>query len=101
MDHFPLSSFLTMVVSPPRFLISICRMSDSGREKIFGAASAAGLLALAASVLFDHHNAPARPARTTAAISKRPNFTVLPPAPPHAHTRNDYQQREEQDGLVK
>src|SRR5215469_14166971 len=102
MAHWPASFFFTMVGATSFFSISICRISESLSERIFGLASAAGLAALAFSARFDHISAPPRPAITTAAMSKRVRFIAsLPPAPPHSQAGHHDQQREADDALVE
>src|SRR5277367_1093120 len=81
--------------------MSICCISPSLIARTFGGASAAGLLAFSASALFDHQTAPERPAKTTAAISRRVKFTFLSPAPPDSHSAHHDQQRDEHDALVE
>src|SRR6516165_5556739 len=102
MAHWPAPFFLMTVVSLSFFAISICRISESLSERIFGPASAGGLAALAFSARLDHTSTPPRPAMTTAAINNRVKFMAsLPPAPPHAQAGHHDQQREADDALVK
>src|SRR5262249_20737598 len=74
MVHWPASFFFKMVGSPSFFAISICRISESLSERIFGLESAAGFAALAFSARLDHQTTPPSPAITTAAMSKRVKF---------------------------
>src|SRR6478752_3033600 len=104
MDHLPESSFLTTVVSPSRWRISICLMSASFISRIFGAALGSGLPALASSERFDQYSNPPSPARTAAAINKRANFMAvssLAPFPPHAHAHDDNRQRQQDYALIE
>src|SRR5437879_1119483 len=71
--HLPAASFFITVVSPSRGLSSIWLILLSSMARILGV-SGLGLSLLASSFRLDHHTTPPRPARATAAMSKRVVF---------------------------